>query len=155
MKVINMIGAPCSGKSTASAQLFAKLKMKHINCELVTEYAKDLTWEQRYNILKNQVYILAKQYNRLERLRDKVDYVITDSPLILSLIYNQDLKNLDNLTLELFNKFDNINLFLPIKQYVGIGRNESYEEAVKIEEKILTMLKEYKISYSIMVNNVS
>lgn len=45
--VINLFGAPGAGKSVASAYIFSKLKMKNINCELVTEFAKDLTWEKR------------------------------------------------------------------------------------------------------------
>lgn len=152
MKVINLIGAPCSGKSTAAAELFVRLKKKHINCELVTEYAKDLTWEQRYDILDRQVYILAKQYNRLKRLEDKVDYAITDSPLLLSIVYDYKSTYLPLLAEELHNEFDNMNFFLPIKKYNETGRNQTYEEAIQIERRILRMLQEYKISYTIMVN---
>ena len=36
--VINLIAGPCSGKSTISAELFARLKKMGVKCELVTEY---------------------------------------------------------------------------------------------------------------------
>ena len=39
--VINLIGGPCSGKSTIAAELFARLKKMGIKTELVSEYIKD------------------------------------------------------------------------------------------------------------------
>lgn len=153
MKVINLIGASCSGKSTTAAGLFYKLKLEHVNCELVTEYAKDLTWEDRKKTLANSIYVLGKQYQRLDRLRDKVEYVITDSPLLLNIVYNTRYNNLNNLVLELYNSFDNDNFFLPVKSnFSRIGRNETYEEAIEVERKILQMLKEYNIGYKILVD---
>lgn len=46
--VINLFGGPGSGKSTGAAYIFSQLKMKGINCELITEYAKDKTWEKNF-----------------------------------------------------------------------------------------------------------
>ena len=40
--VINIIGAPGVGKTTISALLFAKLKLRGYICEYVQEYAKKL-----------------------------------------------------------------------------------------------------------------
>ena len=57
---INFFGAPGSGKSTLSAIVFAKLKMMGVNCELVTEFAKDKVWEKNNEALSNQIYIFAK-----------------------------------------------------------------------------------------------
>ena len=53
---INLAGPPGAGKSTGAAYLFYKLKTMGINAELVTEFAKDKTWEHNmkalgYNIL--------------------------------------------------------------------------------------------------------
>ena len=85
MKIINLIGEPSAGKSTIAAELFAKMKKAGYNVELVTEYAKDMVWENRNEMFSHQDYIFAKQNRRLARLNGKVDYVITDAPLILSL----------------------------------------------------------------------
>lgn len=84
MKVINLLSGPGAGKSTTAAGLFYQMKLKGINVELITEYAKDMTWEERYNTLSNQLYIFAKQYSRQLRVKNKVDYIVTDSPLLLS-----------------------------------------------------------------------
>ena len=55
------------------------MKWKEYNVELVTEYAKELTWEKRYDILNDQLYVLSKQNRKLIRLKDQVDWIITDS----------------------------------------------------------------------------
>ena len=46
----------------------------------MTEFAKDLTWENRQNTLENQLYVFAEQHHRVNRLKKQVDVVITDSP---------------------------------------------------------------------------
>jgi len=80
MKVINLFGGPGSGKSTTAAGLFQKMKLKHMSVELISEYAKKLVYSNRLeNMLDQQEYIFAKQNNMLHMLRDKVDFVITDS----------------------------------------------------------------------------
>ena len=40
--VVNLLGAPGSGKSTIAASIFSKLKFQNLNVELVSEYAKEL-----------------------------------------------------------------------------------------------------------------
>ena len=58
--VVNMFASPGSGKSTLAAYTFAKLKMLGVNCELVTEFAKDKVWENNNKALANQLYVFAK-----------------------------------------------------------------------------------------------
>ena len=36
--IVNLFGAPGSGKSTGSAYIFSKLKMNNVDCELVIKY---------------------------------------------------------------------------------------------------------------------
>ena len=50
------------------------------------------TWEDRQVALSNQLYIFAKQSHAQVRLLNKVDYAISDSPLILNL-YSQVCQN--------------------------------------------------------------
>ena len=82
MKVINLWGGPCSGKTTTAAGLFHKMKMQGLNVALVQEYAQEAIWEQRQALLDDQIYIFAKQQRRLSRFEGHgLDWVITDSPL--------------------------------------------------------------------------
>ena len=94
MVLINLYGAPGAGKSTGAAYVFSKLKMNGINAELVTEFAKDKVWEESKEVFKNQAYIFGKQYFRISRCEDKVDVIVTDSPLLLSIIYNNRAKSM-------------------------------------------------------------
>ena len=75
--VINLIGGPGSGKSTAAAELFAFLKKAGRSCEVAWEFAKDKVFEESYRVLDDQIYIFAKMYHKLYRLSGKVEFIIT------------------------------------------------------------------------------
>lgn len=151
MKVINLYGQPSAGKSTTAAGLFHKMKLQGINCELVTEYAKDMVWrEMPSKAFTDQLYITAKQHHRLFRLKDKVDYAITDSPLLLGLAYADQnyFPSFEPLVKEIYSSFDNINIFLQrTKPYNPIGRNQTEQEADAISATILDILGRNKIPF--------
>lgn len=150
--VVNFIAAPSAGKSSLMADVFAKLKWKNIDAEMVTEYAKDLVWEERTQTFKNEIYIFAKQHHRLFRLNNKVDIIITDRPLILSCYYNRAANGsqlLDQLVLEEFNKFNNLNFFVNrVKPYNPNGRNQTEDESNAIGVSLKEMLNENNITYT-------
>ena len=135
-----------------AALVFSRLKMLNINCELVTEFAKDKTWERNFSALSNQVYVFAKQYFRMDRCADQVDVIITDSPLALSPYYNKDPdihKPLCELAVRIANKFNNLNYFIKrVKKYNPIGRNQTEAESDKIAIDLKNMLKDYDIPYT-------
>lgn len=151
MLCCNLFGSPGAGKSTMAALVFAKLKMLGINCELVTEFAKDKVWENNNTALANQVYIFAKQYYRLDRCADKVDVVITDSPLALSPFYNRDKdihEPLKQLAYKISQKYNNLNYFLKrVKKYNPIGRLQTEKESDEYAIRIKEMLKANGISF--------
>lgn len=151
--IVNLVGPPGCGKSTMAASIFAELKWLDIDCELVTEFAKDLTWEDRQETLKNQIYIFAKQHHRVNKLNGKVDIIITDSPLFLSAFYNDkycdnNFKQLNALVLEQYYKLNNLNFFLNrVKKYNPNGRNQTEEESDLIGKEIKLMLDKNLIEY--------
>jgi len=154
-RVINLFGGPCTGKSTIAAGLFTKMKTEGYNVELVPEYAKELTYDERFNILdQDQLYILAKQHRKIIRLKDQVDYIITDSPLLLSLIYSEincnsliyDQKIFKDLTLSIFNHYDNFNILLrrnEAYEYQQEGRYQDLDGAIFVDSKIKSALNQY------------
>ena len=95
-KIINIVGAPCSGKSTLACELFVKLKKNHTNTEYVNEFVKSLIWDERFDDINDQFYVAKKQYNIIKNVIKKVEYVICDSPLFISLFYNE--YNQDNMS---------------------------------------------------------
>lgn len=151
--VVNLFGGPGSGKSTGAAYIFSQLKMQDVNCELVTEYAKDCTWEQRYMALDCQEYIFGKQSYRMRRCADKVEVIITDSPLPIGLFYNHDPvldENFTNVVMNVFGKYNNQNYCLMrSKEYNPIGRNQTKEEADVIGDKIQFFLDDHNIKYTL------
>jgi hypothetical protein len=144
-----MVAGPGTGKSTTAAGTFFELKTAGVNCELVTEFAKDLVWEGRVNTLDNQVYLLGKQYHRLWRLQDKVEVIITDSPIFLLTYYGGKMsENFHNLTLELFNSMDNMTFFLNrVKVFNPAGRVQTEEKAREIDAELLNLLSIHTIPY--------
>ena len=153
--VVNLIGAPCAGKSTLAALVFSKLKMANISCEIVTEFAKDLVWDNS-NGLNNQLYVFSEQFHRIWRLQSQVDVVVTDSPMLLSIYYNrlqapenqlpEDL--FDNLVLDCNNKYDNLNYFIKRShRYESKGRVHSERDSMRMEKDMLNLYNTMKINY--------
>lgn len=144
--VVNLMGPPGAGKSTMAAGIFSELKWRGVDVELVTEFAKECVWEERHETFKNEVYIFAKQFHRLFRLKGKVRVIVTDRPIVLSLCYNQlygngEFDKLDDLVLEQHNSFTNYNILLNrTKKYNPSGRNQSQEESDELGSKIEAML---------------
>lgn len=147
--VVNYYAGPGTGKTTSAANLFAKLKWNKIRSELVSEYAKHVTWEESYNKLNNQVYLFGKQHHKQFILKDKVDVIVTDSPLTLGLIYDQGkTAYLKDIVLSEFNKFWNINIFLEReKEYDPVGRNQTEAEAIEKDKEIKKFLDDNNIEY--------
>lgn len=149
-KIINLFAGPGAGKSTMAANTFTELKLRGQLAELALEFAKDLVWEKRMVTLENQIYVFGKQLQRIKRVADQVDYVITDSPLLFSILYRPaDLSpTFDQLVLEVFNDFDNINFFIERKkEYVPKGRTQTEKEAQALDKKIIELLKGSNVEY--------
>lgn len=156
-QIINLFGGPCTRKSTIAASIFSILRTAKISCELVTEYAKELTYENKKELSK-QCKIFSEQMNRIDRLLDKVDYIVTDSPLLLSIIYQP--KNyptsFSNLVLDFFKRYNNINILLKRSDlvYENYGRNEQLNEAIELDNKIFNLLTSSKLMFHIVENRI-
>ena len=141
--VVNLYGGPGTGKSSTAAGLFSELKWRGHLTEMALEFAKDKVWERSTAVLDNQIYIFGKQHHRLWRLRDQVDVVVTDSPLLNSLIYGA--KNTSSqfheLVLSEHRKLWNLNIFLErLKDYDPKGRLQTEDEAKAIDQQVQEML---------------
>ena len=147
--VINLFAGPGVGKSTTAARIFLELKMKGVNCEMALEFAKDKVWEEAFRTMDDQIYIFGKQFHRIWRLKDKVDVIITDSPLPISIVYDKENSEaFHNLIMEQFNKFDNYNFYIKRSaEYQKSGRLQTEEEARKVDKVVEGVLVDYKIPF--------
>lgn len=159
--IINLFGGPGSGKSTTAAGLFYELKTMGFNCELVTEFAKHMTWKEDFNTLKNQIYVFAKQHDRMFHLMDKVDVIITDSPIIMGLSYcdwNAFPRSFEHLVVDVFNDPNSIqmNFFIERKgEYQQSGRSQTEEQAREKDREILDLLDRYDIRHNLVKGDKS
>ena len=159
MKIINIYGQSGSGKSTVAAGLFNLIKQEsNKSVELVTEFAKTLVFSNRLEELRNQFYVSAMQYHNLYLLKDKIDIIVSDSPILLGLVYKNknEYNNLDNLLLELDCHLSPINIFLHrnnTMDFETIGRLETPEQSDEIGSQIKNILDFYKIEYHSFIND--
>jgi hypothetical protein len=148
MLVINLYGGPGSGKSTTAAGLFFLMKQRLCRAELITEYAKELTYENAD--MSNQLAILSEQEQRLRRLVGKVDYAVTDAPLLLSNVYAPKEfcnKEFVSLTKHLYSQYDNFNVFLTrAKPYARYGRSQTEAEAKALDNTIHGLLDSWHLT---------
>ena len=150
-KYINIFGGPGSGKSVAALDIARQFKIKGLKTELVTEFAKDLVWEQRTKTLDIQPYVTIKQYRNLTRVDQQVDYAITDAPILMGIvyadIYNPTLpKSYAQLIYDLHSQMDTLNIMLEREfAYQSYGRNQDESGAIDIDNRIRSMLERYQI----------
>ena len=145
---ICLFGGPGCGKSTTAAWLFAQLKLKHIEVELVQEYVKTLAFEGRKPESWDQLWLLSKQMRREDvMLRNGVDVIVTDSPLLLSTCYAMKYncpgaKHLVAIAEEFDNTYQPLNIFINRgeKAYSQKGRYQSEAEAREMDGVIQGVL---------------
>ncbi len=151
--VVNLFGGPGTGKSTLMAAIFAKLKSKGYDCEMCPEFAKELVWENRLETFSDELYLFAKQNHRLFRLIGKVDIVITDRPLYLSIPYYNYYKgrnqSYENLVKDTFESYNNLNIFLERrKKFMQNRRNENEQESKEFDERFKDCLDKAGYPYA-------
>ena len=145
MVVINIFGSPCSGKSTTAAGVFYLLKQVGKNVEMPLEYVKDCVYDGNKYPFTDQIFVFAQMLKRLRQYDGKVDFVVTDAPLLMSHIYGKDEAcEFHRLVDEEFYKYQNINFVLRRGDipYAKDGRIHNAKEANNLQDAIEYMLEE-------------
>jgi hypothetical protein len=146
LKVINLWAGPGAGKSTLAAGLFNAMKSMGLRVELVTEYAKDLTYEKNYGTLQNQFLVAAKQDSRLRRLEGQVEWAVADSPLPLAIAYATPEYDewLSPAIIAAYRRYVNYDFFVRRKKpYMGYGRTQTEHQALAIDITLRDIFNEY------------
>ena len=160
--VINLFGAPGTGKSTLACALFSEMKAMNKNVELVREYVKEWVWEKRKIEPMDQFFITANQIRQEMILYDKVDYLVTDSPYLLGPIYESFYSNDESITeystMALYrklsgNKVNYINFMLEREfKYDSNGRIQTENEAIDFDFFLKAKLLGWRLPYHIIKN---
>jgi TPP-dependent 2-oxoacid decarboxylase len=85
-------------------------------------------------------------------LKDKVDVIICDSPLPISIVYDKENSQaFHQLIMEQFNKFTNFNYLLERGgEYQTEGRVQTEEEAKEVDRVVKQVLDENEIKYTVL-----
>lgn len=155
--VINAFGGPGAGKTTACLHIAAQLKKRGFSAEYVQEYAKELTWDKNFEMLdgspQHQKLIFAEQSKRLNRLVGKVDFVVTDAPLLLNSVYldpsYSKKQAYTKAVMERFQKYDNFCFVVgrDTSYFETIGRTQSLEESIQKDNEIVQLLKDNQVYF--------
>lgn len=158
--LINILGSPCSGKSTLAAKLFSKLKEMGADAEYTQEYVKQFTYEKRKINKYTQYFIFGTECMNQSRLFNSVSISISDSAVAMTGFYNNLYNNGDNSLDEACKAFyrkaedDGIiilNFFLPMrKNYNPKGRFQTREEAQQIDRDMRAWLTSQGYKYELL-----
>ena len=161
-KIISFLGGPSCGKSTIAPYLYSKMKYSGFSVEFIPEWCKHLAYLGTPLTQYDQNYIFAKQTRLESQLYGKVDYIVSDSSILLPIIYEHHYhgdsisepsmwKYLEKVKMDGVTHLNYlINRNIP---FVEEGRFESPSEAQKIDEKIVDFLDKNSIYYTELMDN--
>lgn len=154
--LINLLGQPSTGKTTTMAHLYARFKSEQADCEICPEWVKTWAWENKKIDEFGEFYIFGKETHQQSRLIDKVDYIISDSPVFLVAFYHEYYNKDKSLMPAVKSFYDMLekrnvqvyNFFLTKnKPYNPKGRFQPEEEAERIGIEILDWMIYNNIQY--------
>lgn len=178
--VVNIFGGPGAGKTTAAWEIAEKLrkynsphtgKPRNFVVEYVPEYAKELTWDKNCEYITplqrrhaeelldgnpyHQREIFNEQLKRVMRLYGQCDFIITDSPVLLTMLYMIDSQDGQDVChsqyvrlcedcLDAHNAYPSFNMRVNRGSYYEqAGRNETMAQAHQKDIELTELLSKY------------
>jgi nicotinamide riboside kinase len=155
-KLVTIIGAPASGKSTLATIVQTELKKQGKNSIFISEAATDYIAEYGVpNTPQDQIVIFYKQTNRERMFIGSKDYIICDSSGILNYFYfrglfgnklsNKDIAVINHLQKEILktiNQWDYVFYVPPIIDNIDDGiRYHDTKQILDLDRKIKSYLE--------------
>ena len=159
--VINAFAGPGAGKTTSCLEVAEKLKKQGFVTEYVQEYAKELVYDNNLIMLdghyEHQFAILNEQMKRINRLYGKVDFIVTDSPILLNNTYLNEDKNTEVYSAysdsvnKLYGLYNNFNYFVErdTSVFEKEGRIHNLEQSIAIDNELKNMLHNNQIDFDV------
>ena len=172
--LVGLCGGPSSGKTTLARALANELGLQGRNAEFVPEYAREHIANCDRSVINNprdllhQAVILPTQMEREDAVPDAVEFVISDSPLLIHGVYTQMMTNFLDHNQKMFymrhlqtllenrDRYDPV-FFLPpndIEFKTDGLRKQDAERAHNIGEKIKAFLVYYDIPFHTITGSV-
>lgn len=149
--LINFLGQPGSGKSVLGTTLYSELKSRDYEVEFVNEFVKSWTYTGRKVNKFGQYFIFGTETEQQQRLFNKVDFIIADSPVLLTAFYQQYYWGSNTLIepAKEFYRFAEedgikvVNIFIDRKfKYNPKGRFQTEEQSDDVRTQLLKWLPE-------------
>lgn len=178
--VVNMFGGPGAGKTTAAWRVASRLSELGYLAEYVPEVAKERTWRKDSEALSplqraraaedldgrpdHQLGIFREQAERVNVLEGQVDFIVTDSPTLLGLLYMTDdpkpgpIHDLyEKVSAEIrkeFGSHENFNMLVKRgpERYRQEGRNQDRQQALELDRKLVGLLGREGVFYGSYVH---
>lgn len=157
--VINLYGCPGVGKSASRAGLFWLLRSHGLAAAEVFEYAKLLVIKGEGHTLQDRQYELFESQlaQQVEAFESGIQVVVTDSPLHIPAFYASKQTRYADLIPKInkaYQSFDNLDFYLRRQltpdTYESLGRNETLEETLEVDRKMLQFLQEQGLNPEII-----
>jgi thymidylate kinase len=163
-KLIMIMGAPASGKSTLAAEVHTELKKRGLNSVFVSEAATDFVAE--YGIPdspQDQMIIFYKQLNREKMFLESKDYIICDSSSILNYFYfrqlfpeklsNKDIASINHIQKEILKHINTIDHIFYVPPMKDIDTNDGIrfsnsDDIIKLDRWIKFYLELENINHT-------
>ena len=148
-KIVNIFGGPGAGKSTTCYGVVYELRKAGVEVEFVSEWIKDKVYEGTAYPFNDQQYTHAKQRKKIRQMLGKVKFIVTDSPLPLSVVYGEhELPEFINYVLKDFKTYDNVNYLVTRDHpYSNVGRHQTEAEALEVHETVKKLLDDEHLDY--------
>jgi nicotinamide riboside kinase len=158
--IVNLFCGPHGGKTTLAKKLAGELGTRGIICDCPEEYARELILSNRMDDLSCQPYVFGEQLRRIERAFGKVQVIVTDSPLLLSVFYTGTKygAGLRSFAHTMFTQYsgNNLNLFIQRSAQMGyskVGRVHDLKEAILLDNEIYRYLVQNEIRFTLTTSD--
>ena len=157
---VNIYAGPGVGKSVLTAQLFVALKLLGVHTEMVSEYAKELTYLETLSTV-SQEEIIKEQLRRQALLQGCARVVVTDAAVPLSLAYSTGLQREELAAMVKAETKDWRSLDILLHRdtrnsYETDGRAQSQPEAQEFHETVVSpFVREYCAGSGLIEINVN
>lgn len=153
--IVNLLGGPGSGKSTLAHEVTSELKKAGFTVGFVSEYASEMIRDGRADELRDgslstQQELFIVQAERVQAYLGKVDFVVTESPTILSAFYLKEegpiSEEFKQCVRDDYRSHNNFTCMVKRGQeYIQEGRVQDAAGAAEIDDKIRTWMREEHI----------
>lgn len=149
--IVNLFAPPNRGKALMAHKVCDNLLTRGVSCSVVSHEHLPLE-TARYSDVQNEIFIFARDFNKIFRLHGHVEVIVTDKPLMMSLFYNIRYgqgyyQRLNDLIIEQNANLYNMNFFLKGESTTA-KHDLTQSEINDIEIDMEAMLRAYRNEYT-------